>query len=68
MNNTELAVLQLRINLIEELLCRDLEFRKPYIEALSLIASIAEDQQQDNSEDFVSAIKNLMARINKTPA
>lgn len=68
MTEIELTLLQLRINLIEEILCRNIDFRNPYLEALNVIAAIAEDQQEDKSQEFVLAVKSLMARINKTPA
>ncbi len=68
MTEIELTLLQLRINLIEELLCRNIDFRNPYLEALNVISAIAEEQQEDNSQEFVLAIKDLMARINKTPS
>ncbi len=67
MNDINTALLALRVQLMEELLCQKTDFRTSYLDALNILSELIKTNNEVQSEEVFSAIQDLMNRINLRP-
>lgn len=68
MNNVDTILNSIRLNVIEELLCKDPNFRMGYLDALNILSNIIKENKETNSKELASGLDNVIIRINKTPS
>ena len=67
MNDINTAILALRVQLMEELLCQKKDFRTSYLDALNILSELIKTNNEVQSEEVFSAIQDLINRINLRP-
>ncbi len=65
MNEINTALLLLRVQLMEELLCQKTDFRNSYLDALNLLSGIIKSNNEVQSKEMSNAIDELILKLNK---
>jgi len=67
MTDVDTILNSIRLNVIEELLCKDPNFRMGYLDALNIVSAVIKENNESNSIVLSSGLDNVISRINKTP-
>lgn len=68
MNNVDTILNSIRLNVIEDLLCKDPNFRMGYLDALNILSNVIKENEETSSKELTSGLDNVICRINKTPS